>query len=299
MTRDADVLPLRHVGPVASQTNVTGCHGSTFCSQRISERLGVTPRHDFWHAFCEFPRVPRAQGREHPGLASTITTSSGAGVASAHRTMEEVRVGTLRVRHLTESEVCRIVRADPGTTYCSAEAPDADGYQHVEIRSDTMEARLHCELSLMRAQTNALVERCVQGATTSSGADVASAHRTMDEVHVVMLRVRHLTESEVQRILWEDPGTTYCSVEAPDADGCQQVEIRPDTMKTCLHCEFSLMRAETNALAGRVKEARVRSLARDLDIRDDREAEGDQLVGETDRLGGDRDRGDDGSDRGG
>ena len=191
------------------------------------------------------------------------------------------------------------MRADPGTTHCSVEAPDADGYQHVDIRSDTMEARLHCELSLMRAQTNALVERCVQLATTSSGADVASAHSTMDEGHVVMLRVRHLTESEVQRILWADPGTTYCSVEAPDADGCQQVEIRADTMKTCLHCELSLMRAETNALAGRVKEARVRSLARDLDIRDDREAEGDQLVGETDRLGGDRDRGDDGSDRGG
>ena len=71
----------------------------------------------------------------------------------------------------------------------------------------------------------------------------------MDEVHVVILRVRHLTHSEVWRILGADLGITYCSVEAPDADGNRQVEIRADTKEACLHCEMSLTSEQKEALS--------------------------------------------------
>ena len=77
--------------------------------------------------------------------------------------MDAVRVGIVKVRDLTHLEVWRILGADPGITYCSVEAPDADGYRRVEIRADTKEACLHCEMSLMMAQMEALSRR-VQGA---------------------------------------------------------------------------------------------------------------------------------------
>ena len=77
----------------------------------------------------------------------------------------------------------------------------------------------------------------------------------MEEIIEVTLRVRHLTESTVMRILWADPGTTYGSVEAPDADGYRQVDIRADTMEACLRCELSLMRAQMDALSRRVQGA--------------------------------------------
>ena len=77
--------------------------------------------------------------------------------------MEEVRVVILMVRHLTHSEVWRILGACPGITFCSVQAPDADGYRRVEIRAYAMEACQHCEMSLMRAQMEALLRR-VQGA---------------------------------------------------------------------------------------------------------------------------------------
>ena len=58
-----------------------------------------------------------------------------------------------------------------------------------------------------------------------------------DEMCEVTLRVHHLTESTVMRILWADTGITHASVEGSDADDYRQVLIRAETIESYLRCE--------------------------------------------------------------